>query len=257
MFASYAAARSRPLPRYAAPLLVGVVAAHLLALTGIWVKGMWDMTKLDTQREPLDLAVASPPPASPPPPAGGARPVTPSIVPARHVAKEPTQPTVHIEQAPVTPTQAATTGAGDADGKPGGEVNGTGDSLCTGGCDPDGVQTPAPPPIPVIEPPKAARVLPPTAFEAQRVSGNAQIAPDDPTKTEIQRAGQDKLIATFKLCVDASGAVAKVQQLKASGFAAYDAKIDRQMRTWRYRPFMVDGTAAPVCTAVTFIYVQR
>jgi hypothetical protein len=28
------------------------------------------------------------------------------------------------------------------------------------------------------------------------------------------------------------------------------------MRTWRYRPFMVNGRRVPVCTSVTFIYRQ-
>jgi hypothetical protein len=29
------------------------------------------------------------------------------------------------------------------------------------------------------------------------------------------------------------------------------------MRTWTYRPFLVNGKPAPVCTAVTFIYSQK
>jgi hypothetical protein len=28
------------------------------------------------------------------------------------------------------------------------------------------------------------------------------------------------------------------------------------MNAWKYRPFMVNGKAVPVCTAVTFIYTQ-
>ena len=43
----------------------------------------------------------------------------------------------------------------------------------------------------------------------------------------------------------------------SSGFPAYDQKIQREMRNWKYRPFMVNGKAAPVCTAVTFIYQQK
>jgi hypothetical protein len=29
------------------------------------------------------------------------------------------------------------------------------------------------------------------------------------------------------------------------------------MQGWKYRPFMVNGKAAPVCTAITLIYVQK
>jgi hypothetical protein len=29
------------------------------------------------------------------------------------------------------------------------------------------------------------------------------------------------------------------------------------MRNWRYKPYLVNGKAVPVCTAVTFIYSQK
>ena len=46
--------------------------------------------------------------------------------------------------------------------------------------------------------------------------------------------------------------------LKSTGFSAYDQTIQSTIRgTWRYRPFLVNGKAAPVCTAVTFIYSQH
>ena len=54
-----------------------------------------------------------------------------------------------------------------------------------------------------------------------------------------------------------AGNVASVTQLKSTGFAAHDARIIEQMRTWTYRPFLIDGKPAPVCTAVTFIYSQH
>ena len=50
---------------------------------------------------------------------------------------------------------------------------------------------------------------------------------------------------------------AELNVIKASGFPAYDQKIQREMRNWKYRPFMINGKAAPVCTAVTFIYQQK
>ena len=46
--------------------------------------------------------------------------------------------------------------------------------------------------------------------------------------------------------------------LKSTGFPAYDNKILSKMRgEWRYKPYMVNGKAVPVCTAVTFIYSQK
>ena len=72
----------------------------------------------------------------------------------------------------------------------------------------------------------------------------------------IRRAGTTRLTVSTKVCIDRAGVVTAVTFLRHSGFAAYDATIEREMRSWRYRPFLVNGAAAPVCTAVTFVYQQ-
>ncbi len=102
-----------------------------------------------------------------------------------------------------------------------------------------------------------SRMVPPTVIEGRRISGTAAIAPDDVTKTLIMEARKTKLVGSYKLCLSAQGEVVDVAILKPTGFWAYDAKIVREMRTWRYRPYEVNGKPAPVCTAVTFIYRQR
>jgi len=90
------------------------------------------------------------------------------------------------------------------------------------------------------------------------MAGEKNIVPDDVTKTEISRSGKDKLIGSYKLCITADGNIKSVNQLKSTGFPAYDSKIQTTIRgEWRYRPFMVNGKAVEVCTAVTFIYSQR
>ena len=40
----------------------------------------------------------------------------------------------------------------------------------------------------------------------------------------------------------------------ASGSTAYDRILFEGMRTWRYRPGMLDGQPVPVCSDITFIY---
>ena len=68
---------------------------------------------------------------------------------------------------------------------------------------------------------------------------------------------KDKIVGSFKLCVDVDGKVSNVTRLKSTGFEAYDKKILTEMRTnWAYRPYQVNGKTVPVCTAVTFIYSQ-
>jgi TonB family protein len=60
--------------------------------------------------------------------------------------------------------------------------------------------------------------------------------------------------AVIKLCVDATGKVARVILLKSSGYPAYDEKIVTETKGWKYKPYVVDGKPVPVCTALTFIY---
>jgi len=94
-------------------------------------------------------------------------------------------------------------------------------------------------------------------LEGYRVAGEKAIVPDDKTKVEIRDAKRDKLVGSFKLCVDVGGAVTAVTLLKSSGFPDYDRKIIREMNKWAYKPYLVNDHAVPVCTAVTFIYSQK
>ncbi|MEO8550044.1 MAG: hypothetical protein ABI678_08720 [Kofleriaceae bacterium] len=93
--------------------------------------------------------------------------------------------------------------------------------------------------------------------EGHRVAGDKMIAPDDGTKTRIQKSKVDRITASFRICLDENGAAESVLPLKSSGFAEYDAKILYFMNKWRYEPYAIDGVPLPVCTAVTFIYSQR
>jgi outer membrane biosynthesis protein TonB len=56
------------------------------------------------------------------------------------------------------------------------------------------------------------------------------------------------------MCITASGEVSTVNALKSTGFIAYDTKIIREMRDWKYLPYIYNGAETAVCTAVTFIW---
>ena len=115
---------------------------------------------------------------------------------------------------------------------------------------------PAPPPSP--PPPVPPQTVAPTVLDANRIGGDKDIAPDDNTQTEIGRAGITSISGSFKICLTAEGTINTVSLLKSTGFAAYDAKIQETIRrSWRYRPFMVNGKPAQVCTAVRFVYQQK
>lgn len=106
-------------------------------------------------------------------------------------------------------------------------------------------------------PPPAPQTVPPTLLEQYRTAGDKLILPDDATKTEITRSGKTRVIASIKLCIDQAGKISQVRLLKSSGFPDYDRKLVAGMNKWGYRPYLVDGKAIPVCTAVTFIYTQK
>lgn len=131
---------------------------------------------------------------------------------------------------------------GDPCGVPGGVVGGV-------------IGVPPPPPPP---PPTNPVNVPPSLLEGQRIAGDKYIQPDDKTKVSIMQSGKDKVIGSFKLCLSELGDVRSTTMLKSTGFAAYDRKLETEMRTtWRYRPFQINGRNTAVCTAVTFIYTQQ
>jgi protein TonB len=115
------------------------------------------------------------------------------------------------------------------------------------------VDLPPPPP----PPPAPPKVVAAAALEPLRIAGVKEIVPDLDTKAQISADHRERVIATLKLCVDVDGSVFKVTPLKSSGYGAYDARLVAEIKNWKYRPFVVDGKAVPVCTAATFIYSQH
>jgi protein TonB len=250
MFENYEVAKNRKLPPWAAPLLIGIVVFHLGLFFVMWMKTIWEIEQLEKPKTGIDLAVAPPPPPPPPPPKGGAKPQDVKIEPKKIKVKDIVQP-VKIEKQQVQQVEETGDVNGDENGVEGGVVGGV-----VGG-DLNGVMG-APPPPPPPPPPAPPQNVPPTLLEGSRIAGEKQIVPDDVTKTEIGRSGKDRIVGSFKLCLTPTGSISNVTQLKSTGFPAYDSKILNKMRSeWRYKPYMVNGKAVPVCTAVTFIYTQR
>lgn len=112
------------------------------------------------------------------------------------------------------------------------------------------------PPWPIVPRDGGPREVAPQALEVNRIAGDKNIVPSDSDKTMIARSSNHRLIGSFKVCIDTRGEIANVTMLKTTGVFGYDRRIERTIYSWRYRPFQIDGQAAPVCTAVTFIYSQ-
>jgi hypothetical protein len=96
----------------------------------------------------------------------------------------------------------------------------------------------------------------PSILESRRVKGSIAIQPDDIDKVEIVKRGLTRVIHSSKLCIAIDGHISSVTMLRSSGLPGYDEKIRKQIGTWEYTPFQINGKPAPVCTAVTIIYNQ-
>jgi len=248
MFGNFAAAKNKKAPPWAAPVLMGAITLHIVLFAAMWIKTIWDVEQLDKPKTTIDLAVAPPPPPPPPPPPGGAKPHEQTITPKKIKVKDIVQP-VKMEKQETAPT---TEEKGDPNGEIGGEEGGVAGGVV------GGVVGAPPPPPPPPPPPAPPQNVPPTMLEGSRIAGEKMIAPDDVTKTEIQRSGKDRVVGSFKLCLTVGGEVQSVTMLKSTSFPAYDSKIQGKMRAeWRYKPYNVNGKPVPVCTAVTFIYSQK
>ena len=99
--------------------------------------------------------------------------------------------------------------------------------------------------------------IPPSLLDARRVHGTRAIEPDAATKATIKRSASGAVTASLKVCADTRGKVNAVSLLKSSGHRAYDRKLERDVRAWEFRPFMVGSRVVPVCSAFTFTYRAR
>jgi protein TonB len=246
MFENYKGAKNRKMPKWAPPLIIAALVFHAAAVMTMWIKSIWEVEKLELPKGRISLSGQFAPPPPPPPPKAGKKPedVKKEIIKKKKVeelVQKPTEDQI-LKPNEATSTSTAETGIGEGEGEGTGEGFGDGPAI---------ENTPPPPP------PAPPQNVAPTALKANLISGEQQIVPDDVTKIEIQRSGKAKVVASYKMCINAAGNPQSITQLKSTGFPAYDAKIKGEMNRWQFRPFLINGKAAPVCTAWTFIYSQK
>jgi outer membrane biosynthesis protein TonB len=116
---------------------------------------------------------------------------------------------------------------------------------------------PPPPPPPPPEPPPPETV-PPKKMEELRKAGSAEIPPDDATQKEMAKGKKDQIMTAWKVCVTKDGDIMAVGMLKTSGYKDWDTKIDATIRkTWKFKPYTVDGKAKTACTAESFTWSKK
>jgi hypothetical protein len=106
------------------------------------------------------------------------------------------------------------------------------------------VATPPPPPAPEARPLN----VPPNVGTGQRLTdiNDPRFRPTLPGR--LNRAGM-MVWGLFRICVDTNGAVASVVIMKTAADEV-DADWTRVIRTWRYRPYVIDGRATPFCHTI-------
>jgi TonB family protein len=250
------------------------VAAHLCILTGVFVSGIWRVDRLDAG--PLRFSLVQPPAPPPPPspPGGSKTPPPPEITPKLppRVVKGPHQPTTQTNTPPPDPgpqTDGTGSGSGSGDLAAGGTcTENCGDAppadpvcgnssveageQCDDGNTADGDGCSSTCRIEVRPPPTAT--VQPGVLAGLRISGQTQVHPDEVTQSQMIRDGAGRAAATVKLCITADGSVGSTRLLISTKYAAYDAALLAAVAGWRYQPYRVNGTAAPACSTVRFVY---
>jgi hypothetical protein len=91
-------------------------------------------------------------------------------------------------------------------------------------------------------------------LEQHRIAGDRHIPPPADVARTIAASDRTRVVSTWKVCVDLTGAVSHVEMLKSTGLAKYDRQIAKQLRRWRFRPMLLEGKPAAVCTSTTQLY---
>ena len=254
MFDNYVGAKTSKTGAWTAELVLAAVFLHVFAGAALLVKTWWTIDEIDRPtRASAGISTAPPPP---PPPAGGKSKKIEKKVTVKKV-KEVTQVDERKDKPKVEDDSSDDNSEteGVEGGVEGGVVGGVVGGVIGGveGGVLGGVLGGEPPPPP---PPDEPKVVPQVALEQQRTSGDPEIHPPNDVATKISRAGK-KSVGVVKMCLNSGGSVKSLNMLKSTGHPSYDAKLKSKMQGWKYRPFLVNGKAVPVCTSVTFVYIPQ
>ena len=90
----------------------------------------------------------------------------------------------------------------------------------------------------------------PNVLGSLLISGDTEIQPSAEIELLMRRAGVTRIDSAAKLCIGTDGAVTSVTLLRSTKYAEYDTTLVSALRRWRYRPYLRDGVAQAVCSAV-------
>ena len=100
-------------------------------------------------------------------------------------------------------------------------------------------------------------VISPNVMTGLRISGDTQIRPSSSSQSRMSRDGQSDVIGSVQLCISTDGSIASASTVKTTRYDDYDQALLEAVRSWRYRPYTVNGAAVKACSVVSFHYVIR
>jgi TonB family protein len=259
--------------------LVAVSAfAHLAVAGGLFVSGVWRLERLEAPRLAMrGLGYMMPPPA----PSGGSVAPTPPKIERKVIKKK--KPDVLVRP---DPTRHEDPPPEKDDNDDGGDGTGTGPgkSTDTGECLENCGDTQAAAPVcgdrlvegdeqcddgnkingdgcsstcrlePKPVPPARPRILTSAMLDGMRMSGETQIHPSSATRNMMMRANVMSTFAVIVLCIATDGSVASATLSRSTTYTEYDQSLLSGVRTWHYRPYMMNGAPVPACGTVRFDY---
>ena len=88
-----------------------------------------------------------------------------------------------------------------------------------------------------------------------RTQGNELIPLPASARLQMSVQRLTETQATVQLILSRDGRPTSVNLLRSSGFPEVDSRLVEQLKSWRYEPLRVNGTAVPFSTQVTFRYL--
>lgn len=211
-----------------------------------FVHSFWRIEELSPPTVTVTFLSATPPPPPPPPPPK--RKAAPKSKPTPE--KPITQPRANeILQPRDKPIEKPAEDNGEEGGVEGGVQGG----VSTGAIAAPPPPPPPPPPPKKDEPPK---FLPPN-IAGQQLLTNPVTDPQYRVVMPAAFAGATmRLWAMVKICVSPQGGVSDVKVIKGMDPAVDPLLVDK-IRTWKYKPVMLDGRAISFCYNLRYEHVPR
>lgn len=238
MFETYLGGRKQSWAGRATTLAVSV-ALHMGGVGLILFLSLFHVEELPEPQVTVKFfTMAPPPPPPPPPPAARKKPKRKPTLsrpkPKPQDIQPPEKPPPPKKEEPEPEPEPA---GGEEEGVEGGVEGGV----------PGGVVSKRPPPKP--KEPTRPVFVPPQVAEKLKISGEM------PRYLPMARMARVEGKIIIKVCIRTDGTVSSIKILK--GLPALNNEVISKVKTWRYKPHMVDGKPIATCSVVRFVFRYR